>query len=66
MRGALLIMVLISALILGVLVFKNYDSGTKPEQSKTELIKNAEKSADAAKEAINDLNRRLRASEKIK
>jgi uncharacterized membrane protein len=64
MRGAFLIMVLIAALILGILVFKNYYSGDQPEESKTEMIKNAEKSAEIAEEAINDLNRRLNESMK--
>ena len=60
MRGALLIAVLLATLIVGVLVIKNYYTGSETEADKTQIVKKAEKSADAAEDAMQELNQRIK------
>ncbi len=59
MRGVLFIVVLISLLVVGVLVIKDMQSGPEEGVSKKEMVKKAEKTVDAAEEAMKRLNDRI-------
>ncbi len=59
MRGVLFIVVLISLLVVGILVIKDMQSGPKEGVSKKEMVKKAEKTVDAAEEAMKRLNDRI-------
>ncbi len=52
MRGALLVMVVITLLIVGILVTKNMKSDSVEDLSKKEVIETAEKAAEKAEDAI--------------
>ncbi len=59
MRGVLFIVVLISLLVVGILVLKDMQSGSKEGVSKKEMVKKTEKTVDAAEEAMKRLNDRI-------
>jgi Tfp pilus assembly protein PilX len=59
MRGVFFIVVLISLLVVGILVLKDMQSGSKEGVSKKEMVKKAERTVDSAEEAMKRLNERI-------
>lgn len=55
MRGALLVVVAITLLIVGILVIKNMQPSSTDDLSKKEIIEKAEKTAENAEKAINKI-----------
>jgi Tfp pilus assembly protein PilX len=59
MRGTLFVVILISLLVVGILVLKDMQSGSKEGESKKEMVEKAERTVDAAEEAMKKLNERI-------
>ena len=59
MRGTLFVVILISLLVVGILVLKDMQSGSKEGVSKKEMVKKAERTVDDAEEAMKRLNDRI-------
>ncbi len=59
MRGTLFVVLLISLLVVGILVLKDMQSGSKEGVSKKEMVKKAEQTVDAAEKAMKRLNERI-------
>ncbi len=60
MRGALLVVVAITLLIVGILVIKNMQSSSVDDLSKKEVIEKAEKTAESAEDAMERLKESTR------
>jgi hypothetical protein len=59
MRGTLFVVILISLLVVGILVLKDMQSGSKEGVSKKEMVKKAERTVDDAEKAMKRLNDRI-------
>ncbi len=66
MKGAFIIIIMITLLIVGILVIKNYNTGVDDTATKREAIDISKEAAEKANEAaqkIKDINKQLTGSE---